>query len=54
VPGAVDRQRVRLLAEGVAVEDVGMDANFEGGGGGRVDLALFGWFPTSVQIPQVI
>ena len=54
VPGAADRQRVRLLAEGVPVEDVGMDANFDGGGGGRVDLALFGWFPTSVQLPQVI
>lgn len=54
VPGAADRQRVRLLAEGVPVEDVGMDVNFDGGGGGRVDLSLFGWFPTSVQLQQVI
>jgi hypothetical protein len=39
------------LEEGVAVEDAGIDANFDGGGGGRVDLALFGWFPVSVNIP---
>jgi hypothetical protein len=32
----------------VPVEDGGMDANFEGGAG-RVNLALFGWFPASVQ-----
>lgn len=32
-PGAADRQRVRLLAEGVPVEDAGMDAHFNGGGG---------------------
>jgi len=50
VPGAADRQRTRLLQEGVPVEDVGMDAEFNSGGGGRVDLALFGWFPASVQI----
>ena len=50
-PGAADRQRVRLLAEGVPVEDSGMDAHFNGGGGGRVDLALFGWFPASVHLP---
>jgi hypothetical protein len=31
---------------------VGMDADFNGGGGGRVDLALFGWFPTSVELQQ--
>jgi methylated-DNA-protein-cysteine methyltransferase related protein len=49
-PGAADRQRVRLIVEGVPVEDVGMDANFEGGGGGRVDLAMFGWFPASVDL----
>jgi len=39
------------MAEGVPVEDGGMDANFEGGAG-RVDLALFGWFPASVHLPQ--
>jgi methylated-DNA-protein-cysteine methyltransferase-like protein len=50
-PGAADRQRVQLLAEGVPVEDGGMDASFEGGAG-RVDLALFGWFPASVHLPQ--
>lgn len=50
-PGATDRQRARLLEEGVPVEDVWMDAQFNGGGGGRVDLALFGWFPASVTIP---
>jgi methylated-DNA-protein-cysteine methyltransferase related protein len=49
VPGAVDRQRVRLLEEGVAVEDAGIDERFEGGGGGRVDLALFGWFPVNLE-----
>jgi methylated-DNA-protein-cysteine methyltransferase related protein len=50
MPGAVDRQRMRLLEEGVAVEDAAIDAQFEGGGGGRVELALFGWFPESVDI----
>ena len=50
-PGAADRQRVRLMAEGVPVEDSGMDANFDGGAG-RVDLALFGWFPASAQLPS--
>src|SRR5436305_1925632 len=38
VPGAVCRQRIRLIQEGVAVEDevAGMDERFEGvGGGGR-------------------
>jgi methylated-DNA-protein-cysteine methyltransferase related protein len=49
-PGATDRQRIRLLAEGVPVENVGMYGNFESGGGGRVDLALFGWFPVSVPL----
>jgi methylated-DNA-protein-cysteine methyltransferase-like protein len=48
VPGAMDRQRERLLVEGVPVEDVGIDAEFNSGGGGRVDLALFGWFPTVI------
>jgi len=53
MPGAVDRQRIRLLEEGVVVEDVGMDAEFNGGGGGRVELALFGWFPDSVEVQQL-
>jgi hypothetical protein len=44
----MDRQRERLLVEGVPVEDVGIDAEFNSGGGGRVDLALFGWFPTVI------
>jgi hypothetical protein len=51
-PGAANRQRMKLLADGVAVEDAGLDAHFDGGGGGRVDLALFGWFPESVQLPS--
>jgi methylated-DNA-protein-cysteine methyltransferase related protein len=50
VPGAADRQRARLIAEGVPVQDTGMDENFNAGGG-RVDLALFGWFPASVPLP---
>lgn len=49
-PGAVGRQRLRLVAEGVPVEDAGIDAQFDGGGG-RVDLALFGWFPAAVPLP---
>lgn len=52
MPGAAERQRAQLLAEGVPVEDVGMDSEFNSGGAGRVDLALFGWFPVSVQIPR--
>jgi methylated-DNA-protein-cysteine methyltransferase-like protein len=51
-PGAAGRQRLRLLEEGVPVEDASMDVDFNGGGAGRVDLALFGWFPTSVQLPE--
>jgi methylated-DNA-protein-cysteine methyltransferase-like protein len=46
-PGAADRQRVVLLGEGVIVEDGGMDHVFEGGAG-RIDLAMYGWFPESV------
>lgn len=49
-PGAAERQRTRLIGEGIAVEDGGMDERFEGGAG-RVDLAMFGWFPVEVTLP---
>jgi methylated-DNA-protein-cysteine methyltransferase related protein len=49
VPGAAERQRRRLVREGVVVEDIGMDAEFRSGGAGRVDLAMYGWFPASLQ-----
>lgn len=52
-PGAAERQRVALVREGVIVEDGGMDHVFEGGAG-RVDLAMYGWFPEAVQIDEVL
>ena len=41
------------MREGVIVEDGGMDHVFEGGAG-RVDLAMYGWFPEAVQIDEVL
>ena len=51
-PGAVERQRRKLRREGIVVDDVGMDNEFRGGGGGRVELGIYGWFPVSVEITR--
>jgi alkylated DNA nucleotide flippase Atl1 len=50
IPGAVERQRERLIREGVMVEEEGMDSEFRSGGGGKVELALYGWFPGPGEI----
>ncbi|ODQ51352.1 DNA binding methylated-DNA--cysteine S-methyltransferase [Saitoella complicata NRRL Y-17804] len=43
-------QAAILREEGVEVVDVGMDERFEGGGGGKVSLGVYGWFPEVVDL----
>ncbi|BFZ60749.1 Alkyltransferase-like protein 1 [Saitoella coloradoensis] len=39
-----------LREEGVEVVDVGIDERLEGGGGGKVSLRMYGWFPEVVDL----